>query len=194
MAKVGSKNTHDAGLAAQLAVGMSKHFPNATSITFGSATYSPAEVNQRLQTLVNLRTGVTNARSALQAQLAAEKAQAPALQGFVALLVSYVRAIYSQSPDVLADFGLQPKKVAKPATVETKAAAVAKRESTRKARQTMGSVQKQEVTGDVVGVVVTPVTSPKPTAPAAPASSASTGTNPVAPSGAAASGATPHGS
>ncbi len=194
MPKVGSKNTHDAGLAAQLAAGMSKHFSNATSIAFGSATYSPAEVNQRLQTLVNLRTGVTTARSAVQAQLAAEKAQAPALQGFVALLVSYVRAVYSQSPDVLADFGLQPKKVAKPATVGTKAAAVAKRQSTRKARQTMGNVQKLAVTGDVVGVVMTPLTSPKPTAPAVPASGASAGTNPAAPSGAAASGATPHGS
>lgn len=194
MAKIGSKNTHDAALAAQLVVGVSKHFSNATSLAFGSATYPPAEVNQRLQTLVNLRTGVTNARSVLQAQLATERAQAPALQGFVTLLVSYVRATYGQSPDVLADFGLQPKKVVKPATAETKAAAVVKRESTRKARQTMGKVQKQEVTGDVVDVVMTPVTAPKPTAPAALASSASTGTNPAAPSGAAASGATPHSS
>jgi hypothetical protein len=173
MTSLGSKNTHDAALATQLVVGVNKHFSNATSLAFGSATYSPAEVNQRLQTLVSLRTSVTNARSALQAQLAAEKAQAPALQGFEALLVSYVRAVYSQSPDVLADFGLQPKKAAKPSTVETKAAAVVKRASTRKARQTMGKVQKQAIKGDVVGVVVTPVTSPKPTAPTAPASSTS---------------------
>lgn len=180
----GSQNTKDAALAKQLIAGMSKHFANTPSIAFGSATFTPAEVTQRLQTLVSLRADVTNARAALKPKLAAEAAQAPTLHGFMTGLVSFVRVTFSQSPDVLADFGLQPKKASTPLTAQEKAAAVAKRASTREARHTMGKVQKKSVTGDVVSVVVTPVIAPKPTA-SAPAASA--------PKGAASAGTTPHG-
>jgi hypothetical protein len=180
----GSHKNKDRALAKQLIAGTSKHFANAPSMAFGSATFTPAEVTQRLQTLVNLRTDVNDAQAAVKAKLAAEAAQAPTLHGFMTGLVSFVRATFSESPDVLADFGLEPKKASAPLTAQQKAAAVAKRASTREARHTMGKVQKKAVTGDVVDVIVTPVTAPKPTA-SAPAASA--------PQGAASSGTTPHG-
>jgi hypothetical protein len=63
---------------------------------------------------------------------------------------------------VLADFGIHPKTRA-PLTVEAEAAASAKRASTRAARNTMGSKQKLDVMGDVVGITVTPITAAKPT-------------------------------
>jgi len=118
---------------------------------------------------VSLRNDVDAAHASIKAKLAAEKAQTPALRTFMSALVSYVKAGYGSAPDVLADFGIYPK-ARTPLTVEAKAAASAKRAATRKARNTMGSVQKKAVKGDVVGITATPVTAAKPTvtAPKAP--------------------------
>jgi hypothetical protein len=180
----GTQKNKDAALAKQMIAGTSKHFANAPSMAFGSATFTPAEVTARLQTVVNLRAAVTDAQAAVKAKLATEDAQAAAQSGFLSDLTSFVRTTFSKSPDVLADFGLTPRKPNTPLTAQEKAAAAAKRASTRAARHTMGKVQKQGVTGDVVGVVVTPVTAPKPVTPAPAAST---------PPGVASSGATPHG-
>jgi hypothetical protein len=174
----------DAGLAKQLMAGTSKHFAGAPSMAFGSATFTPAEVTQRLQTTVTLRAAVIDAQAAVKAKLATEDAQAPAQRGFISDLSSFVKTTFSKSPDVLADFGLAPRKANKPLTAQEQNAAVAKRAATRAARHTMGKVQKQAVTGDVVDVVVTPVIAQKPVV-SAPAASP--------PPGAASGGATPHG-
>jgi hypothetical protein len=180
----GTQKTKDAALASSLIAGIGKHFSTTSSLVFGSASLTPAEVTQRLQTLINLRTDVNNAKATATTKVTLENAQAPTLAGQMADLVSFVRTTFSKSPDVLADFGLTPKKASTPLTVNQKAAAAAKRASTRKARNTMGKVQKKAVTGDVVDVVVTPVVAPKPVA---------SGPAPSTPTGAASSGATSHG-
>jgi hypothetical protein len=61
-----------------------------------------------------------------------------------------------------------PRKPAK-TTVEAKAQGVVKGEATRKARGTKGKKQKLGVTGNVTGVILTPVTSSQNVAPPAPA-------------------------
>jgi hypothetical protein len=170
-------------LAQQLIAGTNRHFANTSELAFASATFTPAQVTSSLQTLVNLRNDVDTAKAATKAKLAAEKAQAPNLHSFMAALESFVRATFSNSPDVLADFGLT-KKARTPLTVEKKAAAAAKRTATRAARHTMGSKQKKTVKGTVTGVLVTPISAPQPTA------TVSTGTS--APSTGATAGATPH--
>jgi hypothetical protein len=63
-----------------------------------------------------------------------------------------------------------------PLTVEAKAAAAAKRASTRAARHTLGTKQKKAIKGDVTGVLVTPITASSssvaaPSGPTAPATS-----------------------
>ncbi len=152
---------------------------------FASGQFTPAQVVAQLQTLVALRQGVNDARATLKAKLAAEASQAPTLREFMLAFVAFVKATFSKSPDVLADFGLAPKKAATPLTVEQKAAKVAKAEATRKARGTMGRKKKLAVHGDVTGVTVTPVTasapvaatvSPAPSAAPAPAGSVAKGT------------------
>ena len=61
-----------------------------------------------------------------------------------------------------------------PPTVEEMATAVAKREATRKARDTMGPKAKLAIHGDVTGVTVTPITAPAAAPPPAqPVSTAS---------------------
>ncbi len=177
--------------ATQLIAGFQKHLANVQSITLASVVYTPAQITAALQLLVNLYTEVSTAKSVVKAKLAAEKAQAPTLRSLMAALVSYVKLSFSESPDVLADFGLEPKKAATPLTTEEKVVAVAKRASTRKARGTTSKKAKRAVKGSVVNVVLTTVEAGQPVvAPsAAPSATApSTGTT-----GSAAGSATPHG-
>jgi hypothetical protein len=148
--------------AAELVAGLEKHFANAASLTFASATHPTADVVKALEALPAKRAAVEDAKAALKAALADETTNAPALRAFMGDVDAFVKSAFSKSPDVLADFGLEPKKVATPLTTEQLAAAVAKREATRKARGTMGKKAKLAVKGDVVDVVVTPVHGPKP--------------------------------
>lgn len=169
--------------AQQLIAGTNKHFATASPLAFASATYTPAQVTSSLQTLVNLRSDVDTAKAATKAKLADETAQMPTLRSFMAAFESFVRATFSKSPDVLADFGLT-KKARTPLTVEQKAAAAAKRKATRAARKTMGTKQKKSVKGTVVGVTVTPITASEPTAAGSSGSSTPTTGGPT--------GAAPH--
>jgi hypothetical protein len=159
-----------AALAEKLIAGTGKHLGNVTQVMLTGGSYTPAEVTSKLRQIVTLRSSVDAARSAAQTKLAAEKADMPALRVFLDAYVAHVMAAFGNLPDVLADFGLAPKKARSPVTSEVKAAAAAKRKATRAARHTMGSKQKQAVKGDVVGITVTPVTADKPIEQKAPVS------------------------
>jgi hypothetical protein len=174
-------------LAEQLIAGTGKHFTNVTQVMLVGGSFTPAEVTSKLTQIVTLRTGVDSARASTQAKLATEKTDMPALRTFMDAYVSHVKAAFGSLPDVLADFGLHPKKAQTPLTVEAKAAAAAKRKATRAARNTMGSKQKLAVKGDVVGITVTPVTATAPVVAKAPASP-TTGTTSPGPT----AGPTPH--
>jgi hypothetical protein len=179
-----TKTVHrDAVLATQLIAGTTKHFAKAGQLAFASASYTPAEITTHLQAIVQLRADVDAAKAATQAKLAALRADMPIDRAFMDAFVSFVKATFSKSPDVLADFGLKPKKVRTPPTVDAKAAAVAKRAATRTARNTKGSKQRKAVKGDVTGVVVTPVK-------AAPVETPTAG--PTAPTAGTPAGTAPH--
>jgi hypothetical protein len=112
-------------------------------------------------------------------------AQLPALRIVMSAFVQFLRAAFGNQPDVLADFGLVPRKAATPLTVEQKATAAAKRAATRAKRNTMGAVQKKSVKGTVTGVTITPIAAPEPVAPVT-----ATPTAPIP--GATTGGGTPH--
>jgi hypothetical protein len=178
--------------ATQLLAGFQKHLATVASVTLASVVYTPAQITTALTALVALYAAVDTAKSVVKAKLNAEAAQAPALLSLMAALVSYVKLSFSESPDVLADFGLQPKKAATPLTTEQMTVANAKRVSTREARGTTSKKAKKAVKGDVIGVTVTtvkagaPVVAPS-AAPSTPAAAA-----PAAPAGGATGGTTPH--
>ena len=179
--------TAESTLAASLAAGTQKHLSTMTSIMVGGSTTTPAAAEAQLTALSTLRNDVDAARTALQAKVATETAQLPALRAFLVAFVAFVRGTFGNSPDILADFGLPPKKTKAPLTVEQKAAAAAKRKATRAARGTTGKKAKLAVKGNVTGVVVTPVTSapavsaaPQPAQPAPTASPASPSPAPAA--------------
>ena len=161
--------------ANQLIAGTNKHFANATQVTFAGGSFTPAQITAKLQTLVNLRHDVDAAKATTKARLVAEKADMPALRTFMGALVTYVKAVFGNQPEVLADFGIHPKARAQ-LTAEAKTAAAAKRKATRAARHTMGAKQKKSVKGAVTGIVVTPVSATQPaaaapTSPSTPATS-----------------------
>jgi hypothetical protein len=185
MAKNQGKGTVVA-LAEQLVAGTNKHFATVNEVKVASVSYTPSQATTQLQAIATLRNDVDAAKASLKARLAAEKADLPALRIFLDAYVAFVKAAFSASPDVLADFGLRPKKARTPLTVEEKAAAAAKRKATRAARHTMGTKQKKGVKGAVTGVVVTPVTAPQPIA------TVSTGSTAPAASTGVTTGATPH--
>jgi hypothetical protein len=181
-----AKNTGKAtvvALAQQLIAGTAKHLASVTTVTLAGGSYTPAQITTKLQEVVSLRADVDAAKATTQAKLAAETADMPALRTLMGALVTYVKAAYGNAPDVLADFGVHPK-VRSPLTVAAKTAAAAKRKATRTARGTMGSKQKKEVKGAVIGVTVTPITAgppiATPTSPTAGATSSVTtaGTTP----------------
>jgi hypothetical protein len=177
------KNT-EATLAKQLIAGSKKNLSNVSSLMLESGTFTPAQIEASLQTLADLRMSVDAAKAATKAKIADEHAQAPLLRSHMAAFVAFVKTAFSKSPDVLADFGLKPKKVTAPLTIEQQAAATAKRKATRAMRHTMGTKQKKKVKGTVT-TIVTPTDSKasQPVAPS-PVVSAPAGTT---------GGGTPHG-
>jgi hypothetical protein len=185
MATKGKKTAAD--LAKTLIAGVQKHLANVGQLPLAGGLYTPPQMVTELQSLVTLRADVETAQAATKTKVDAEQAQMPGLRAFMSALVQYVRAAYGTQADVLADFGLPPKKARTPLTVEQKAAAAAKREATRAARGTKSAKAKKGIKGAVTGVVVTPVTAPQ----AAPAPAAPT-TAPGNTTGTATGGATPH--
>ena len=171
--------------ATQYIAGFQKHLATVTSLTLASVAYNPAQITTALTALVALYAAVETAKSVVKAKLTVETAQAPALLSLMAALVSYVKLTYSESPDVLADFGLVPRKAPTPLTTAQRALANAKSLATRKARGTTGSKAKKAVKGNVVDVVVTPVT-------AAPPVASSAAPSPPAVAGGATGGSTSH--
>jgi hypothetical protein len=167
--KPGLQNT--VARAEALSDGTTKHFTNASQpLTFGGATHTVTEVTTNLGQIVSLRTATTDAQGTAKAKVAAETTQLPPLLLFMAAFLAFVKATFGNQPDVLADFGIAPRKAPTPLTTEQKAAAAAKREATRKARGTTGPVAKKAIVGNVIGVTVTPITAPvAPSAQPAPA-------------------------
>jgi hypothetical protein len=175
MGKKGKDSTADE--ATSLIAGVEKHLATGQS-TFAGGSFTGAQIVAQLQQLVDLRNAVIAARSAAQARVATEETQRPALLAFASALVQYIRVTFGTQLDVLADFGLAPKKTPTPLTVEQKAAAAAKREATRAARGTKSAKAKKGIKGAVTGVVVSPLVA-GPSVVQAPAASTAPTAEPV---------------
>ncbi|HEV3194211.1 MAG TPA: hypothetical protein VGY54_27085 [Polyangiaceae bacterium] len=170
-------NRKEADFATQLVAGAQKHLSNIGQLVIEGSTFTPAEAQAKLIAFANLRNDVDAARATLKAKLTAEMAQLAGLREFFLAFVTFVKAAFGNSPDILADFGVKPKKARKPLTVEQKAAAAAKRKSTRAARGVIGTRKRAVIKGDVTGVVVSPVKGAQPEPGAHPAQQASNASN-----------------
>jgi hypothetical protein len=147
--------------------GVQKHFPSGQMSLAGQTFNVPTDLVNLLQADINATDATDKARAAwlatVQTQTDSHAKVAPVLRS----LKAQVFAQFGDTQDAattLADFGYSPRKV-RARSADKKAAAAVKGRATRAARHTMGSKQKQAVTGNVTGVVVTPLVS----APATPA-------------------------
>jgi hypothetical protein len=168
-------------LAERLTAGAKKHFASSSSLRFGGGTFTPAQVEAILQTIVDLRTAVDTAKANTRARIAAEQAQMPPLRTQMDAFVAFVRATFGSAPDVLADFGLEPRKARTPLTTEQLAARIAKSEATRAARHTMGRRARKDVKGTITTIVA--ATSPAPAHPIASSPAAGAPATPAASNG-----------
>ncbi|HEY8042432.1 MAG TPA: hypothetical protein VIF15_21670 [Polyangiaceae bacterium] len=166
--------------------GIDKHVTGGA--TLGGVSYT----SLALKAVFALAIAAINAAAALNKQwkdaVLAAHAEELKANALYALLRNYVIAQFGkQANAVLEDFGMSAPKPRGPMTAAAKAAAAAKREATRKVRNTLGSVQKKDVKGTIeVPVVavttVTPVVPSHPvtTAPASPAPEPASPPKPVA--------------
>lgn len=70
-----------------------------------------------------------------------------------------VAVMYKFAPATLLALAIEPKKSPKPLSAEARTAANAKAKATRAARGTTSKKQKAQLTGNVTGVTITPITS-----------------------------------
>jgi len=130
--------------------GIGKRFANQQSLTFGDQTWQiPA-----LVALLQAVSDTADAQSTLAVQwhrsVAVAKDAASKARGVVKALIAYLRGLYGDNSAALADFGLTPRKVRKPKPA-VQAAAADKNRATRKARNTMGKVERKKVKGTATG-------------------------------------------
>jgi hypothetical protein len=150
--------------------GIQKVLAKQATLTFGSQTMTPAQIVQIFQDRVSSSQAVVDADAAKKAAVKADR-DTRAKTGKSALAFRrFVLAMFSESPDTLATFGLTAPKAAKK-TVQVKAQAAAKGKATRSARHTVGSKQRQAIhaTPPEAGTTSTPAhvdaaAPPKPTA------------------------------
>ncbi len=88
------------------------------------------------------------------------KASAPEIHEFIVAYGQALRQVLGKSNPLLEDFGLNLTQ-RKPPSAETQVLATAKRAATRKARQTLGKVQKKSVKGAAVTQVIVPTSGPQ---------------------------------
>ena len=147
-----------ADLAKKLITGAQTHLAAGTTVQFAGGVFTPPQIVAELQEIVAMRADVNAARAATRVKVDAERAKLPALRLFMAAFVQAMKVAYGTQADVLANFGIAPKKAPTPLTVEQKAVAAAKAAATRVARGTKSAKAKKGIKGNVTGVVVTPIT------------------------------------
>ncbi len=100
-----------------------------------------------LQAFIDNRAAVVAAQATAKTKVAAERAALPALDAFILAFVAFIRLTFGPKANVLADFGLAPRKARAPLTAEQKAVAVAKRNATRAARLVISKNKKRASKG-----------------------------------------------
>jgi len=157
----GSNNSTKVSLQtsyAALIAGLTAYYQPGDVLQLPTGDETRDEVIADLQTFVQAAEDTKAAYLAWRAAVQKERTIELALRPEKQAVQSVVIGRFGRASTTLLKFGIQPR-VPVVRTVAAKAEANAKSEATRKARGTKGSKQKLDVTGNVTGVVITPVTS-----------------------------------
>jgi hypothetical protein len=137
---------------AMLIAGLQKRTPNLALIV-SSQPQTLAQLVATLQGRADSAAAVAAAKAKYQTAVKAEKANRAATAVYVHDVRQSVKAMFSNSPEILADFGMVPDKVRTPLTAAEKVLAAAKAKATRAARHTLGKTQKASISGSLTGAV-----------------------------------------
>jgi hypothetical protein len=144
--RISKKAQHDANK--RFADGYRKHCMSDPGIMLNRQHKTADDIATELERRADAGTNVATARGAWQgAILERAKVEAETEDLFEAVRHA-VLFHFGNAPDVLADFGLEPRKPRREPTVAEKADAVSKAARTRIARHTMGRRQRLRITGD----------------------------------------------
>jgi hypothetical protein len=164
-----------AKISAEMALiaGIQKHL-SSTSFMVLSQPETTAQVVALIQSRVDADQGTLAAKTGYHQAVVTAEALNVQTDPFVRDVRQTILGMFSNSPQILGDFALAPRKTPTPLTSEQKVIASAKRKATRAARHTAGKRQKAAIQGTLGGpVVVQPdgtssVDTSGPTTPAAP--------------------------
>src|SRR5215471_18464145 len=166
----------------QLSEGLNKHTSKGTYWVIGQKKYPQATILDLLARRMASAQAIANAK----AVWLAKRQEDEALEAETAKVLASVRqsllVTYDGSPDVLADFGLSPRKEPRALTGGEIVLKATRAKATREARHTLGKRERRAIKGVVADLG--PPNAPPPAPPAGPAPVAS-GPPPTATNGAA---------
>ncbi len=146
-----------------LVSGLQSAYQPSDTFRIAGRTVSRDEVIAQLNAFISNVEATKAARQQWLSTVERQHASFPAANALRRSLRGIVEAnLGSKTAAGLTTFGFAPAKSAT-RTVADKATAIAKTAATRTARHTMGKVQKAAITGDVVGIRMTPLVAGPPT-------------------------------
>ncbi len=162
---INNKVRHE--LNKQVASGFRKHCAKNGGMVVNNEKKSAKEIDSDLRRRAGAEDAVTLARAALHgAVLERQKIEAETNAVFAAVRQTAL-IMAGNTPEILADFGLSPRKGRRSLSLEEKTAAVDKQLLTKKARHVMGRRQRLEIRAEATPAVATEPAAPPAPAPAA---------------------------
>ena len=138
--------------------GLTKYADKLSTLTVGGTPVKVADVIAALEAEMAAENAVAPAKATWDAAVQKARDQRAKTRTALTGIKQSLELMFAGQIETLADFGLKPRKQPTPRTPQQKAASAAKAKATRAARGTMGSQQKKVVKGDVADVTITPVT------------------------------------
>jgi hypothetical protein len=149
--------TNQAAADEKLIDGFTKHLAPSATIVVKGKPVAQADIVKTLQGRVDAGKATDSAAAAFHNAVASEKALRQSTKPFVADVRLAVLVQFGADPNVLADFGVAPRKTPT-RKVEAKATAAQKAKATRQLLGTKGKKQKKQA------LTTQPAPAPKPTA------------------------------
>jgi hypothetical protein len=140
---LGSNRIEQAAADQKLIDGFTKHLAPAATLVVKGAPVAQADIVKTLKSRSDARKATDGAESAFHNAVAAERGVLASTKPFVGDVRLAVLVQFGADPNVLADFGVAPRK---PATLKVadKALAAEKAKATRKQLGTKGTKQKKK--------------------------------------------------
>jgi hypothetical protein len=149
-----------------LLAGTQKSIPSTSMVDINGQQMKQADIVAKLQGWIQLLVQKDAAKVPYNTALLAVQAVAPDAHLFKVAYGQALKQVLGKDSPLLADFGLgTPQR--KTQTATTRVLAQAKAQATRKARGTLGSVQKKAIKGPGVTSVTVPSSGPSVVVPAA---------------------------